>query len=217
MTTAAGPRSGRARWLTGPARGLCIALICCGAGAPSLASAATPIQPATLLLHARSIDGFSGAKTTAAFAASPQQWTQIKEDSAAEAEAEVNVLTARGFEVGVFERFQAPKREAVYSAMVFATAHSAAAEVAADLAEDLGRFERPGLKRAPVPGIPGAFVLGQYQKGHRGATGNVLFSTGRCLFVVADAVREASSRAQGSRGPMAAAKVMYARAKALCE
>jgi hypothetical protein len=56
----------------------------------------------------------------------------------------------------------------------------------------------------------------QFTPGKRGATGNVLFSTGRCFFVVGDLVHDARTSAQGTKAPIAGATALYKRTKHVC-
>lgn len=196
--------------------GLLLALGC-GFVVSSPALAAAPIAPGLLVVTRHELPGFAGAKTSLNWTTSPSLYVkEYTQDTPAEAMAQLSGLVRMGFEEGVQGTFSAPHREAVSEAIVFLSEHAAREEVKVALAEDLAAFEKSGLKRSPVPGIPGAVALGDFQAGQRGATDNVLLSTGRCFLSVGDRVLNASTRAQGARAPVAAAEALSKRVKQTC-
>lgn len=182
-----------------------------------IVSAATPIAPALLVATDHELPGFAGAKTGLYWTTSPSVYVkEYTQDTPAEATAELSGLIRLGFEEGVLRTFSAPHREAVSEAIVFPSRHAATEDLRVAIAEGLADYEKKGLKRSPVPGIPGAVALGDFTVGKRGATDNVFFSTGRCLLVVGDRVTNASTRAQAARAPVAAAKALSKRLEQTC-
>jgi hypothetical protein len=174
--------------------------------------------PAKLLVpRADELPGFVGAKTTLFSASSVSGWIRGDEGSAAEAEAEGAELRRDGFEQGVFERVNSPHREAVSEALVFASAQGAIQDLDSSVAADLKGFEHErGLEKFAIPAIPGSAVLGNFDPARPGASGNVFFSVGHCFFLVADVVHNAHTGAQGTKAPVAAAKLLYKRVRHLC-
>jgi hypothetical protein len=184
---------------------------------PSPALATAPIAPALLVATRHELPGFAGAKTGLYWTTSPGLYVkEYTQDTPAEATTQRSGLIRMGFEEGVQGTFSAPNREAVSEAIVFRSEHAAREEVKVALAEDLAAFEKSGLKRSSVPGLPGAVALGDFQAGRRGATDNVLFSAGRCFLSVGDRVVNATTRAQGASAPVAAAETLSKRVKQTC-
>jgi hypothetical protein len=188
----------------------------CAIAMPSPALAATPIPPALLVVHPQDLPGFFGAKSTLSSAMSALLYAQQSGDTPQEAEVEVTHLQSEGFYEGVSEILAKAQNEAVSNALVFDSAQSAKHELIANLSEDLKSHAKDGLKRFHVPAIPGSVGLDQLQNGKPGAAGNVLFVTGRCFLLVGDVVRDALSRRQGIKAPIAGAIVLYRRIKHLC-
>ncbi len=203
-----------ARW-----RGKAALLLALGCGflVCSAAMAAAPIAPRLLVARTHDLPGFAGARTGLESTTSPNVYVkEYTQDTPAEATAQLSGLIRMGFQEGVQGTFSAPHREAVSEAIVFRSAQAAGEEVKAAVAEDLAAFEKSGLKRSPVPGLPGAVALGDFHAGHRGATDNVLFSSGRCFLSVSDRVLNATTRAQAAIAPVAAAKALSNRVKHTC-
>jgi hypothetical protein len=163
------------------------------------------------------LPGFAGAKSQLLWTTSAEVFVRrFTEDTPAEAAAEIPMLMHAGFQEGVEESFHATGREGVSEALVFDSAQAAKDQLVTQVAEDLKVYEKAGLRRFGDPGIPGSAGLGNFTPGKRGATGNVLFSTGRCFFVVGDLVHDARTSAQGAKAPIAGATTLYKRTKHVC-
>jgi hypothetical protein len=188
----------------------------CAIAMPSPALAATPIPPKLLVVHPQDLPGFLGAKSTLSSATSALLYAQQSGDSPQEAEVEVTHLQSEGFNEGVSETLAKAHNEAVSNALVFDSTQSAKHELMANLSEDLKSHAKDELKRFHVLAIPGSVGLDQFQNGKPGAAGDVLFSTGHCFLLVGDVIREASSREQGIKAPIAGAIALYKRIKNVC-
>jgi hypothetical protein len=211
----------RRLWLTAYIVLACVAL---GSGAAlaggipfcTRCAASSVIAPALLVVRPRDLPGFAGAKgrlysTTSAF-----ELAHEGENSSSEAESEAAYLTREGFREGVEESFHQADREGVSEALVFDSARAAKHQLITSVAQDLREYEKASLKRFVAAGVPGSVGLGNFNPGKRGATGNVLFSTGRCFFLVGDLVHDAITSAQGTKAPIAGAKALYKRTKRVC-
>jgi hypothetical protein len=174
------------------------------------------ITPEVLVANTHDLPGFAGAKTYFYAAASASQWAHAGELSAAGVERETVYLEHEGFLEGVFTKITDKHRQAVSEANVFASTSTAVRVLAESVARGFKSIEKRGLKRFHIAAIPGSVGLGVFRRGERGAISDVRFSTGRCWFVVADSVTNATTRAQGTRAPVAAAKAIYRNARAAC-
>jgi hypothetical protein len=175
------------------------------------------IAPELLVVRTHDLPGFAGAKTSLEATESASVWAHGGESTPAEAEAEVAYLRREGFQEAVQETVRSPhNREAQSFALVFKSAYAGKRELSSTYAADLKGFNKRGLKRLAVRTIAGAKGLSTFVRGQHFASGNVLFTTGRCFFVVVDYVHNAVTRAQGDRAPLVAAKVLYKRTKPLC-
>lgn len=175
-----------------------------------------PIPPTSLELHTGELPGFAGARKTLEVSESADQFIESRAGSPTEQEAALRLLASRGFQDTVSELFRAPHREAVFTAIVFTSSQGATEWLQESLAAASKHFKGHGAKRSTVKGIPGSVLIGQFEKGHRGGTGNVFFAAGRCFFVVGDAVKRATSRAEAYRAPIAAAKAVLRRQSSAC-
>ena len=204
------------RWIAGIA--LLVAVVIATTASATYGEGTTPVPiPArSLELQPRQLPGFEGAKKKVEVFESIDQFVERRHGTRAAIEAERALLMNRGFQGTVGEVFLAPHREAIFVAAVFVSPQGATEEFQETVATDLKRLKGHGVKRSTVKGIPGSVLAGQFEKGHRGGTGNVLFTTGRCFFIVGDAVRRATSRKQAERAPIAAAKGLLRRHKSVC-
>jgi hypothetical protein len=183
--------------------------------APALAT--IPIAPAVLVATTHDLPGFAGAKTFLYTTTSASVFVhEFTQDTPAEAEVQLVGLTRMGFVEGVQRRFTAPHRESISEAIMFESTQGAQEQLKLAVAEDLLAYEKRGLKQSSVPNLPGAVALGNFLKGHRGASDNVLFATGRCFLLEGDSVRNAAMRAQAESAPVAAAKALNKRLKQTC-
>lgn len=191
-----------------------IAAPVCAAWGEATVSAAIP--PRSLELHTRELPGFAGASKKVQVFESADQFIESRGGGPAEVEAERALLAKRGFQGTIGESFRAPHREAIFVAFVFTSPQGATEEFHETLAADIKHLKGHGARRSAVSGIPGSVLVGQFEKGHRGGTGNVLFTTGRCFFVVGDAVKRATNRKQAYRAPITAARAILRREKHAC-
>jgi hypothetical protein len=188
--------------------------------APGTSAIATtpPIPPSQLVAHARELPGFKGAKVTLDWSTSALEWGHFISESDAEAKNTTALLLGEGFQEGVQAFFRGRRetgnrhREALSEALLFATP-SAAEHM---LRANVQALERRGFKRSAVPSIPGAVGLDVFNPNRHGGGGNVLFSSGRCFFLIGNSIHDASTRAQLDRAPIAAAVALYGRTKQSC-
>jgi len=174
------------------------------------------IPARSLELHTSELPGFKRATKKLEVFESADQFLESRGGSPAEVETERALLTKRGWQGAVGEFFRAPHREAIFVAFVFSSPQGATEEFNETLAADIKHLKGHGAKRSTVKGIPGSVLVGQFERGHRGGTGNVLFATGRCLFVVGDALKRATSRQQAYHAPITAARAILRRQKHAC-
>jgi hypothetical protein len=205
-------------WLVKLAAAL-IAVICVGAtSAPAMAVAPT-VPPAELVAHTNELPGFAGAKVTLDWSASAFEWGRFLAEGEAEAKRVTAVLLRDGFQEGAQAFFRGRResgnrhREGLSEAAMFATVPAAEQALVANVSHTL---KLHGFKRFLVPSIPGAVGADLFNPHRRGGGGNVLFSTGRCYFLVGNSIHDAKTRAQLDRAPVAAAAALYARTKQLC-
>ena len=100
--------------------------------------------------------------------------------------------------------------------MVFNSASDAELEFESISHEELNYYERIGFEESEIPGITGSVVMGNLNTEKHESTAMAFFATGNCVVAVGDFVGDASTGAQGSRGPVAAAKTLYKRIKRDC-
>jgi hypothetical protein len=182
----------------------------------SPAMAATHIRLSALVLRPRDLPGFSKARHFLVSTTSALEYAEEDNDKASDAEAEASELSREGFQRDVTEVFPGARREAVSDIAIYSSTRGAEQVFLHTLAEDEKSFGQAGLKRYTEPAVPGSVVLGDFQPGHRGATSNVFFATGRCVLTIANVIHDASTRAQADLAPFAGAKALYTRAKRLC-
>jgi hypothetical protein len=140
-----------------------------------------------------------------------------------EAQEEATNLEGLGFEEGAQGFYEGPTREshgfhreAVSVAEVFATAAAAETEMRDSVSSARTNYEAPEGVEVTDRAIPGAVTMGNFSPRRPGATDNVFFITGRCFFLIGNAVHSARSRAAAARAPLAAALALYRRDKRLC-
>jgi len=148
------------------------------------------------------------------------EWAFTFAPSADSAKREATELTQMGFREGVFVYFTGRRerarehREAVSSGLVFATSTGAEQDLAISVATELREHDHGHLHRSTIRAIPGSSELGE--GGRHGGVDNVLFSIGRCFFVIGDAIPSSSSAGQVRRPVKSAAIAVYDRAKKPC-
>lgn len=180
-------------------------------------AAGPPIAVASLVAHAHDIPGFAHSKRKTFWTESPSVWSQqFTEDTPTQATAQANVLTRWEFQMGAQSILVAPHRTAISDAMVFNSAHYAELELNSAAHQELDYYETIGFDKSTIAEIPESVVFGNFNATTRETTAAVLFSRGRCVLAIGDDVRNASTGAQGSTGPIAAAKVLYKRVKHAC-
>jgi hypothetical protein len=188
---------------------------------PAVAATGPEIPIATLVAQRSDLAGFGPARMSRPFSSSyAAEWAFTFAPSADTAKREATELTEMGFREGVFVYFTGRRegarehREAVSSALVFAASTGAEEELAISVAADLREHDHGHLHRSTVHAIPGSSELGE--GGRHGGVDNVLFSTGRCFFVIGDAIPSSSSAGQVRRPVRSAAIAVYDRAKQPC-
>jgi hypothetical protein len=192
-------------------------VLACGVRAAFPAIGSALIPSGDLIVHRSELRGFATATRIVHSTQSPHVYaTIINRDGPAEAKTEIAQLKGEGFREGVQELLLAtPQGEAVSDALVFGSSRGARLEFKANLSEDLKAH--PGLKRFSVGIIPGSVGLSQFESGGAGATTDVLFSTGRCFFLVGTAVYGVLTKRQAIADANAAAHALYRRTRSVCE
>jgi hypothetical protein len=199
-----------------------VAVICVAVTSAPAMAVAPPVLPSLLVARTHDLRGFGSAKVSFYWTASAVEWAHGRGQSEAEAKSETAGLLAQGFQEGAEAVFTGrrerggKRREAVSDGYVFATVAGAEHFLRALVAESLNAYPKRGLEHFAVPSIPGAVGAGDFVSGRRGVTGNVFFGSGRCVFVVGNAIHGSTTRAEGKRAPIAAAVAIYARTKQVC-
>jgi hypothetical protein len=198
-----------------------VAALCAGlAGAPAQAATPLEIPVVTLVAQPQDFGGFGPARLETYATAYALEWALDYEQSAALAEHEAAELNARGFQEGVKRHFSGrqegshQQRDAVSSAIVFATVAGAQQEFATTVAFDLHRLSRAGVHQFSVRSIPGSIGMGERRRNDAGD--NVTFSTGRCYFSIGDGRSKGSAARQVKHSATIAAIAVYRRAKQAC-
>jgi hypothetical protein len=201
-------------WIVGASVAASVVL----AASTAQAARRLPIPASKLVPRRQDLPGFGSATVRLFSSMRVAQWVSLLPgETSAEVHEEVLHLRSLGFVEGVTADFRSPNHEAVAYAVVFRSARAATEQVAYVEAEDEKDFEKAGLEKYGPPAIPGSVGLGNFTPGAPAATGNVLFSTGRCSFVIGDRIVGATSRATGELPSTTAAKALYKRAKGLCK
>ncbi len=194
-----------------------VATFACG-----VVSASGALYPNVLVARAGDLRGFGPARVERFSTTSASEWAEVAEDSSPRAAREDKVLLENGFQLGLESFFSGRReahgwhREAVSDALVLATETDAQKELGAQVEEAFETYTKRGLRRATVRSIPGSVTLGSFTPGHRGATGNVFFRVGLCVFVIGDAVHDATARAAAADPSMAAAVAVDRRVGPYC-
>lgn len=180
------------------------------------------LRPSALVARLGDLRGFGPAIVTHFSTTSASEWAEGQSSTPIEGEKESTALNQNGFQLGLSAFFTGRReangrhREAVSDALVMATYAGAQKELKAAVAEAWATYQKPGLEKGTMRSLPGSVTLGAFVAGKRGATGNVFFSVGRCVFMIGDAVHDAPARAAAADPSMAAAKAVYRRAGPYC-
>lgn len=161
--------------------------------------------------------GLAGGFKGTVVSRSAAQWAGLKHEAVDAAKVETSALTAEGFQEGVTELLANSHNQGVYEALVFRSSGGAAQRLKATISEahkTLGKSIP--VVRLSTPGIPGSILYSEFSPREQDGASNVLFATGRCTFVVSDALSDISTRAAGSTASIALATSVYRRAKRLC-
>jgi hypothetical protein len=185
--------------------------------AATAAVAAPEISPSSLVAHPRELPGFASAKVKLATATSASRYAKdVLHDGSREARKEVAKLKRDGFREGVQELLRGSQGEALSSAVVFRSPARAQHELKASVAEAVKAQGRSAvIKRFTVATIPGSFGFSATEAGHPGGAANLLFASGRCFFILGDALKSAPPE-QLSVAPIAGATALYRRVTSLC-
>jgi hypothetical protein len=205
-------------------RSAALALAALSVGLASPAQAATPLEiPAsTLVAQPQDFAGFGPARLADAYStAYALEWALSYEQSAAVGEHEATELNALGFREGVAVYYSGRKegrhefRNAVSSSIAFATTAGPEHELSVTLAFDRTQLGRGGGPyRTAVRTIPGSVGLGH--RGRKVSDYSLAFATGRCFFVVGDAIHKHGMARRAQRSATSAAIAVYSRAKETC-
>ena len=188
----------------------------CGVAVSAPAFAAAAISPASLVAHPNELTGFATAKVNLRSATSASRYAKVVlGESPREARKEVAKLKRKGFQEGVQELLTSPQGEALSTGLVLGSARFAKQELRASLSESLKAQGKVPIKRFTIAAIPGSSGFTAAQAGHPGGAANVLFSSGRCVFLVGNYLRK-SPEAQLGIAPIAGATALYQRVKSLC-
>lgn len=193
---------------------LSLGIVALGATA---AVAAPEISSSSLVVHPGELPGFPSAKVKLASATSASRYAKdVLHDSSREARKEVAKLKREGFREGVQELLRGSQGQALSSAVVFRSRARAQHELKASIAEAVKAQGRSAvIKRFTVAAIPGSFGFSATEAGHPGGAANVLFASGRCFFILGDALNSAPPE-QLSVAPIAGAMALYQRVTGLC-
>jgi hypothetical protein len=181
---------------------------------PALAAGA--IAPASLVAHAGELPGFSAAHTKLKSATSASRYVNVVlGEHGHEARTELAKLKRRHLREGVQELLSINTGEALSLALVFATPGDAKAEFRSRKSETVKAQGRAVVDPLAVPAIPGSFGFTAVEAGQSSVAANVLFTTGRCYFVVGNSL-EGATREEAATAPLAGASAVYQRVKPLC-
>ncbi len=193
-----------------PLGAVCGVILC----APPFAAAAIP--PASLVAHPADLPGFATDRSTLRSATSASRYVKVVlGERSREARSEVARLSRWGFREGVQELVTGPQGEALSAAVVFGSARAAERELKTSLSESVKAQGRAILKRFSVAAIPGSAAFSAIEHGTSSPAANVLFSTGRCFFIVGNSLRN-STPEQADSAPIAGATALYQRVQRLC-
>jgi hypothetical protein len=203
--------SGRA-FLVSLGCGAALALPVLATPAPAGAS----IPAASLVVHPAEMPGFTTARVKLQSAKSPSRFAKVVlGEHSREARSEIKRLKRKGFRGGAQEFLSTLAGEALSLALVFANARVAEHELAISMSEDLKAQGKAAVARFTVPAIPGSAGFSAVEAGAPSAAANVLFTSGRCFFVVGDSLAKATPE-QADSAPIAGATALYVRVKGLC-
>lgn len=175
------------------------------------------ISPALLVARDRDLPGFAVARSEIFWTPSASVWAnEFTGDSMTRANVEARVLLNEEFQEGVQGIFRARHRLAASYAVVFKTAEDATSQWGIAVTHERPFYERVGYHQSEVPGIPESIVFTSFSAGKRETKATAIFTTGRCLFIIAAIVRYASTAAQGANAPVAAAKTLNRRVQPAC-
>ncbi len=194
---------------------LCLVIV--AAAASATLAAGTAIAPSSLIAHPGELPGFAGAKERLRSATSASRYAKVVlRDSSREARKEVARLKREGFREGVQELLSGSQGQALSSAVVFRSPARAQHELKASIAEAVkAQGSSAIVKRFTVAAIPGSFGFSATEAGHPGGAANVLFASGRCFFIVGNALDDGAPE-QLSTAPVAGATALYQRVTSLC-
>ena len=140
--------------------------------------------------------------------------TRVLQEGRKAARREAAALARHGFREGVQEYFSGLPGEALSVAVVFASAAGARWEYATNRRELIEGSK--GATRFAVAGAPEAVGYAALAKSGSGGFANVVLRSGRCFFLVGNALHYATSAAQLSSAPSAGALALYRRNARRC-
>jgi hypothetical protein len=182
------------------------------------AHATLPVRAADLVPHVSELPGYKHARMSLQATASAFKWAHTTNQGTwSEAQLEANGLEALGFEEGAVAyyhlgrfRHGSFRREAAAEAIVVSTPEHAGALMRSFTRELRRGAASEGVQVSSDPDIPGSVEVGGFTA-RKGGYDNVLFTSGRCVFLIGDFLRDARSLAEAMRAPRAAALAVEAR------
>jgi len=160
--------------------------------------------------------GFTAARVKLRSAKSASRFAKVVlGERPREARSEIKRLKRKGFREGAQEFLSTLAGEALSLALVFGNARVAEHELAVSMSEDVKAQGKAAVERFTVPAIPGSAGFSAVEAGAPSAAANVLFTSGRCFFVVGNSLANAT-REQADSAPIAGATALYLRVKSLC-
>jgi len=196
--------------------GTALVVLACGLAGCPIASArpAGRIRPTALVAAPAELPGFQFAEREIQSATTAMRYAgQILQDGPKEARKETMALDRHGFREGVQEYFDGLDGEALSIGVEFSSAAGAEWEYAASLREIA---HGQGATRFGVAGVPGAVGFVHLPKSGPGGDGNVVFRSGRCFFLVGDALPNATGAEELSAPPSAGALALYRHDRRRC-
>lgn len=195
----------------------CLLALCMPASATKPRAAKKLILPQILVAQPPDLPGFRYASREIHASTSPSRYIEkIIEVAPREAGREISFLRRAGFQEGVQELFYGLPGEALSIAEVFSSRRGSRRAFDAAAAEDISPRADPTEKTFKLDAIPGAVGFSGPDFHGPGGFANVLFSTGRCFFLVGNALKAVSDSEQLDAVPDAGALALYRRDKERC-
>jgi hypothetical protein len=189
-----------------------LTVLVCTAGVATDVSA-RQIPPSKLVVRPSELPGFALAEHGIASTTSARRIAkEFFKDKPAEVVPDVNRLNHEGLRLGVLEWFEYARAYAESDASVYSSSRGARGELASNLRFLVSQGGR--RERFTAPSVPGS--IGVSFPGASGRTDDVLFTSGRCFFVVWNHFEAPVTQEESRRAPLAGASRLFKRVKGLC-